>query len=116
MSDLPEHFREGMIVIPLHEAVVWSFAIILAIAAYGDVKARIIPNRLCLALLALWPLNLWLGASASGANGPALFKTMALSGLGGLEIGAVIFIVGAMLFSRGGLGGGDVKLMTVVGM
>jgi Flp pilus assembly protein protease CpaA len=54
MSGLPDHFWEGLIVTPLHEAVVWPPVILLAIAAYGDIKARIIPNRLCLALLYLF--------------------------------------------------------------
>ncbi len=105
-----------MSVISLHEAVAWLFAGFLMVAAYGDIRARIIPNRLCLALLALWPLDLWLGAGAAGTSGPALLKAMALSALGGLGVGAAIFVVGMVLFSRGGLGGGDVKLMTVVGM
>lgn len=53
----------------------------------------------------------------SGATGSAdLANAMIWQGWQGLGLGLASFLVGALLFTRGGLGGGDVKLLSVVGM
>lgn len=101
----------------LRETVIVIFVGLLAVAAVSDIRERIIPNKFCLALLALWPLDLWLGATASGAFvGRTLAGGMVWLGLEGIGIGLASFLAGAFLFARGGLGGGDVKLLSIVGM
>lgn len=81
---------------------------LMIVAAIGDVKRLIIPNKLCLAvaLLALPYIGLliWSG-------GPAL--TVLASHFG---IALVIFIVGLGFFSLGIMGGGDVKLTTALAL
>ncbi len=58
-----------------------------------------IPNVLPLALCVLWPLYIFADASLIGV-------------LAAIGCALVVFIAGAMCFSRGFLGGGDVKLLT----
>lgn len=78
-----------------------GFAGVLATAAFEDCRRLVIPNGLVLVLVLLWPLDLVFGRapiaapSLSAALGCALF----------------VFVVGAVLFSRGLIGGGDVKLL-----
>lgn len=108
---------KDVFVMLVRETLIVIFVGLLAVAAFSDIRERIIPNAFCLALLALWPFDLWLGTTASGASsGQALTSAMMWSGLQGLGIGLASFLVGAFLFARGGLGGGDVKLLSVVGM
>lgn len=81
------------------------------VAALGDLREMRVPNRLVAAMLGIWILVMV----------PQLFlrteKTVLL--LIGSAIGAVLsgvlFLV-VYLVSRKGLGGGDVKLMTVSGL
>jgi prepilin peptidase CpaA len=70
----------------------------MATAAVEDIRRLIIPNALVLGLCVLWPLHV--------ATAPML--TLAAAGTAVLYA-AAIFIVGALLFSRGLVGGGDVK-------
>ena len=72
----------------------------MATAAFEDLRRLIIPNGLILGLCALWPVHV--------ATAPAL--TLAAAGTASL-CAAAVFIVGALLFSRGLIGGGDVKLL-----
>jgi len=67
-------------------------------AAHGDIKTRRIPNVLALAVAALGLLRL------AFAGDPAA----ALMSIG---VAAAVFAIGFLLFWRGWLGGGDVKLM-----
>ena len=78
---------------------------LLIAAAVTDLRARIISNRLNLAVAALAPLW-WL------ANGYALWPDMAVQ----LRVGAAIFTLFAALFALGMLGGGDVKLLTALAL
>ena len=78
---------------------------LLIAAAVTDLRARIISNRLNLAVAALAPLW-WL------ANGYALWPDMAVQ----LLVGAAIFTLFAALFALGTLGGGDVKLLTALAL
>jgi prepilin peptidase CpaA len=73
----------------------WLFALV----AYGDLKARRIPNELCLAVAALG-----LGRMVVSAELLAAGWTIAAA-LG-------VFAVAFLLFARGYLGGGDAKLVT----
>ena len=71
---------------------------ILLLAAYGDVRTRRIPNILTLAVAVLGLMRLVLIDDLTSA----LFTIAAA---------AAVFAIGFLLFWRGLLGGGDVKLM-----
>src|SRR5438477_164905 len=75
------------------------FAVVMLIAAFEDFRRLVIPNLLPLVLCVAWPLHFAAAPSLVGA----------LSAIG---CALAVFIVGAALFSRGFLGGGDVKLLT----
>jgi prepilin peptidase CpaA len=83
----------------LHYAALMGFASLMIIAAFEDLRRLVIPNALPLSLCVLWPLYI---ASSAG---------LAVV-LGSLGCAALVFVVGALCFSRGFLGGGDVKLLT----
>src|SRR5271166_7143144 len=84
----------------LHLIPLAGFAGLMATAALEDCRRLIIPNGLVLGLCALWPLHL--------ATAPML----SLPAAGSAAIcAAAVFVVGALLFSRGLIGGGDVKLL-----
>jgi prepilin peptidase CpaA len=84
----------------LHLLPLGGFAGLLAVAACEDLRRLTIPNPVVVALCALWPVHLAL------APGSTLAGT-----LGAAACAAVIFVAGALLFSRGLVGGGDVKLL-----
>jgi len=69
-------------------------------AAISDLRSNIIPNSANVALFALWT-----GWVVSGADVQVWYS---------LGIGAAIFVIGAVLFHFGQMGGGDVKLLTVL--
>jgi prepilin peptidase CpaA len=75
------------------------FAAVMAIAAYEDFRRLVIPNLLPAILCVAWPVHF--------AAAPSLFGAMTAVGCA-----LAVFIVGAALFARGFLGGGDVKLLT----
>jgi len=80
-----------------------AFAAVLLAAAGQDVWQRRISNLFPLLLVALFlALAVWRGAS------PTLFQHLASF--------AVMFTAGALLFSRGILGGGDAKLIAAVAL
>jgi len=79
-----------------------GFAGLMASAAVEDLRRLVIPNTIVLALCVLWPLHL------------ATAPTISLAGSAGAALcAAAVFAGGALLFSRGLMGGGDVKLFTV---
>src|SRR5882724_400767 len=86
----------------IHLVPVAGFTGLMAVAAFEDLRRLVIPNRLILALCLLWPFYLAIAPKLSLASG-------------GLAAGcaAAVFVVGALLFARGRIGGGDVKLLTV---
>jgi prepilin peptidase CpaA len=71
-------------------------------AAINDLRSNIIPNAASVALFVLWT-----GWVISGAAVQVGYS---------LGIGAAIFAAGAVLFHFNQMGGGDVKLMTVLGI
>lgn len=75
-------------------------AALLVAAAVLDLRARIIPNRLNLAIAALAPLFWW-------ASGLSLWPEIAV------QVGAalLVFAVFAGAFAMGWMGGGDVKML-----
>jgi prepilin peptidase CpaA len=86
----------------LHLVPLAGFTGLLAVAAIEDLRRLVIPNRLILAMGVLWPFYLAAAPRLSLASG-------------GLAVGcaAAVFIAGALLFARGLVGGGDVKLLAV---
>jgi prepilin peptidase CpaA len=79
-------------------------AALLIVAAIGDARARIIPNRLNLAIALLAPLHWW----AVGASGGDIALHFAFAA------GALVLFGG--LFAAGMMGGGDVKLITALAL
>ena len=77
-------------------------AAIFALVAYSDVRTRRIPNESIVALLALAALRIAL----SGDPTAALYTLVA---------NAALSVATFLLFWRGFLGGGDVKLMVATG-
>lgn len=77
-----------------------GFIGLMVAAAFEDFRRLVIPNTVILGLCILWPLHL--------ATGPGLTLTGGLSAAG---CAMAVFLSGAVLFSRGLLGGGDVKLL-----
>lgn len=81
---------------------VWltGFAGLMIAAAVVDFRRLIIPNPLIGGLCVLWLLDL---ETASDASPAAVLATVGCA--------AAVFVVGGALFSRGLIGGGDVKLL-----
>src|SRR5438067_1440795 len=75
------------------------FATVMAIAAYEDFRRLVIPNLLPVILCAAWPVHF--------AAAPSLFGAATAIGCA-----LAVFLVGAVLYSRDFLGGGDVKLLS----
>ncbi|MPY75590.1 MAG: hypothetical protein GEU87_15170 [Alphaproteobacteria bacterium] len=69
-------------------------------AAISDLRTNIIPNSANVGLFVLW--TAWV---ISGADAAVWYS---------LGIGAAAFLVGAVLFHFGQMGGGDVKFLTVL--
>jgi prepilin peptidase CpaA len=78
-----------------------GFAGLMATAAVVDFRRLIIPNWIVLGLCALWPLHFAVASDLSLAAGLTAFGCA-----------AAVFVAGALLFSRGLIGGGDVKLLS----
>ncbi|HLI13330.1 MAG TPA: prepilin peptidase [Alphaproteobacteria bacterium] len=76
---------------------------LLAWAALSDSLHFRVPNTACLGIVLLYPSHV-------------LASAMPVNWLGGLITAAVLFIAGAALFSRGFIGGGDVKLLAAAGL
>jgi prepilin peptidase CpaA len=72
---------------------------LFAIVAYGDIRSRRIPNELIVGILALAAFR----AALAGDPSAALYTLVA---------SAALFVATFLLFWRGLLGGGDVKLLT----
>jgi len=79
-------------------------ALMLLVAAAGDIRARIIPNKLNIAIALLAPFYWW----ALGASGNAMLIHIAVAA-------AALALFGA-LFAAGMMGGGDVKLITALAL
>jgi prepilin peptidase CpaA len=86
-------------------ALLASLSVLLLIAAVTDLKARIIANRLNLAVALLAPAYWW-------ASGLAPWPDMAIQ----VALGAAVFAIFAGLFALGWMGGGDVKLLAALAL
>ncbi|MGH7093939.1 MAG: A24 family peptidase [Stellaceae bacterium] len=85
----------------LHDLAIVGFAGLMAVAAFEDFRRFTIPNWVTLGVCALWPVYL-LGA---------FHLNLALAALG---CAFAVFATGLLLFARGYVGGGDVKLLAAV--
>lgn len=83
-------------------ALVGTLCALLIWAAASDMQRYIIPNRICVSLLVLYP-------------GYAIGLAPSEVGIA-LAIALGVFAVGAGLFSFGIMGGGDVKLLASVSL
>src|SRR5436309_15928752 len=82
-----------------HSILLTVFAVLMAAAAIEDFRRLTIPNLLPAALCLLWPAYAF-------ATAPSLYGALAAAGCA-----LAVFLVGAVFFARGWLGGGDVKLL-----
>lgn len=80
------------------------FAAVMAVAAFEDFRRLVIPNLLPIVLCAAWP-------AAYFAAAPSLYGCLAALGCA-----LAVFLAGAVLFARGYLGGGDVKLLSAAAL
>jgi prepilin peptidase CpaA len=87
----------------VHLLVMALFFGLLAVAVLTDVKTLRIPNRLCLAVVAIYPAHVL--ASPIPVDWP-----------GALMLAAAVFVVGLASFAAGWVGGGDVKLMAATAL
>jgi prepilin peptidase CpaA len=87
----------------LQLAALLGFAALMLMAAIEDLRRLIIPNALTLSLCVLWPFYV--------QAAPSLFGV-----LGSLGCAVAVFLAGALCFSRGYLGGGDVKLLAAAAL
>jgi prepilin peptidase CpaA len=87
----------------VHFLIMALFFGLLAWAVLTDVEALRIPNRICLALVGLYPAHVL----ASG---------VAVDWPGALLVAAAVFVLGLVPFATGWVGGGDVKLMAATAL
>lgn len=85
------------------QLVLMLFAGILTWAAVSDLSRYLIPNRVCLSLVILYPAYV-LAAPVT----PDVW--------GAILVAAIAFAGGAAMFGMGAMGGGDVKLMAAVAL
>jgi prepilin peptidase CpaA len=85
--------------VQLHLIPLAGFTGFMLTAAYEDLRRLVIPNRLTAAICLLWLLEIAIGWPGAGAV------------LAALGCAAAVFAAGAVLFARGVIGGGDVKLL-----
>jgi hypothetical protein len=99
MVDSPTPQPAGLMFLQPDVIALPVFAVVMAFAAFEDFRRLVIPNLLPVILCVAWPLHFAAAPSLVGA----------FSAIG---CALAVFIVGAALFARGFLGGGDVKLLT----
>lgn len=87
----------------VHHLILFAFMVLMAAAALEDFRRFIIPNPLTLGLCLLWPLYF--------AGAPSVAAALA-----SIACGLAVFVVGAVLFARGYVGGGDVKLLSAAAL
>lgn len=89
----------------LHDAALVAATVaaaaVLIFCAVNDVRAYTIPNWACVAVSLCW-------LAVAAVRGEALVAPLATS--------VVVLALGAVLFFRGAMGGGDVKLMAAVAL
>lgn len=88
----------------LAQICVLAFAFAVCIAAVWDLRSFTIPNSISIAIAAVWPVY----AIAAGLG----LEAMAYAGATGIGV----LFVGMLGWSRGWVGGGDVKLLSAVAL
>ena len=88
----------------IHEMLILALVAAIAWAAVNDVMWFRIPNVVPIAILALYPAYLLSG----GPGFAQLHWALAIAG--------ATFLIGAFMFSRGWMGGGDVKLLAALAL
>lgn len=83
--------------------VIVIFSALLIMAALHDATSFRIPNWVSVAIAALYPLH-------------AVYSPLGIDWLAALALAVGVFVVGVLLFVRGIVGGGDVKLLTAVSL
>lgn len=86
----------------LRSLMVLAYAGLLVTAAIFDLRRFIIPDSVSVGLLGLWPF--WVVLNGAGPVGFILLGA------------AIIFVLGIIFFAFGFMGGGDVKLITVLAL
>ena len=104
------HFRRGEAdpVLLLWQELIITFGYI---AAYADIKSKIIPNNLILVMFGAWLITTILTLFINPGDAFLLLKDALL----GCAIGGLIFLF-VYITSGKGLGGGDVKFMAAAGL
>lgn len=95
-----EHLQSG-----LAYGLLSILACLLLVAAVTDLRARIIPNMLNLAIALLAPAFWW-------ASDIAFWPDMPLQ----LGLGIAVFAAFTLLFALGMMGGGDVKMLAALAL
>ena len=93
-----------MIALTAQQVVLWCCAGLLIWAAVSDMQRFIIPDRISLGLIALYPIYL-----VCDLVGGAV-----VDWLGGVTVAVLVFAFGFGLFNFRLIGGGDVKLISAV--
>lgn len=83
----------------------------LTLATITDIKLKLIPNILSIAMIAVWLLGTTLDILLFGAD---FFTEVVSSLIGGLFSGGLLLL--GRLISKNGMGMGDVKIMFAVGL
>jgi len=100
------HIESAFAVLALDETlkllIILTYSGLLVSAAVFDLRRFIIPDPITVSLLGLWPI--WVALSGAGPVGYTLLGA------------AVIFTAGLGFYKFGLMGGGDVKLMTVLAL
>ena len=86
-----------------NELVIVLFMGLLVLAAEHDAREYRIPNRICLAIVLLYPVHV-------------LSAVQPVDWLGGAAVAAAVFAVGTALFVLRTMGGGDVKMMAAAAL
>ena len=85
------------------QMAILAFAVLTVLAAYSDYKSLTIPNRYCLAIVALFPIY-------------ALYTDQAIDWVATIGLAGGLLVLGFLLFARGLVGAGDVKMAAAVGL
>jgi prepilin peptidase CpaA len=86
-----------------HQFLMLCFFGLIIVAALSDIREFRIPNKISLALLALYPLYV-------------LSSPLPVAWLMALAIGGLVFVAGLILFFCGLVGGGDVKFLAATSL
>jgi prepilin peptidase CpaA len=86
-----------------HQFLMLCFFALIILAALSDIREFRIPNKISLALLALYPLYV-------------LSSPLPVAWLMALAIGGLVFMAGLTLFFCGLVGGGDVKFLAATSL